>query len=131
MLGPFCCSEEKEGDHIPSASSRRTLVLVVQYYSRLSTVVWWVGLNAVELLMTSRGSLGWTDAEEGRRLMTWLHVVAWSLPALLAVALLTIDVINVFVTFFITATFLQFFSWNVFTSVNMVVSLIKNFKNHF
>jgi len=60
------------------------LVFVARYYFWSSCVTWWVVLNVV-CLLTSR--LRWTETDL-RRLTTWLHVVSWSLPAALVVAVL-------------------------------------------
>ena len=75
----FCRSD----DPIP-ASSHCVIVFVVLYYYTLSSASWWVVLNVVWLLTAG---LRWSDADV-RRLTTWFHVVVWSVPALLVVAVL-------------------------------------------
>jgi len=77
----FCRSEHLIGP----PSDHCIMVFVVLYYYTLSSATWWVVLNVV-LLLTS--GLGWSDGEVRRRLTTWFHVVAWSVPAVLLVAVL-------------------------------------------
>ena len=70
-------------DPIP-ASSHCMIVFVLLYYCSLSSSTWWVVLNVVWMLTSG---LRWSEGDV-RRLTTWFHVVAWSVPAVLLFAVL-------------------------------------------
>ena len=83
LLSPQTSLCRSDIDPIP-ASSHCVIVCVILYYYTLSSVSWWLVLNVVWLLTAG---LRWSDGDV-RRLTTWFHVVAWSVPAVLVVAVL-------------------------------------------